>query len=62
MAGFRLIGTMNTIPIVLPGSDFRQIHMPNLIGALFHRNAMRFMGRIMTVEKTEFNLGRILRK
>src|SRR5688572_4689846 len=61
MAVLRLIRTIDTIAIKLPGPRFRQIAMPDAIGLLGQLDSLQF-APAARVEQTQLNLARVLRE
>ena len=62
MAGLGFIRPVHPIAIDLARPDLREVHMPDLIGPLFHPNSLGFFLMSSMVEKAKLNPGRIFRK
>jgi len=60
VADLGLIGTMNPVPVPLPGADLRQIDMPNLVRLLPQRDLRHLLLAILPLEETQFDCGRML--
>ena len=57
MALCRIVRAMDTIPIMLAGKNFRQIHVPDVIGLFLERKAHGWFWIVGAIEQTEFHLG-----